>query len=343
MQLRNQALICTLLAVLVSLQLSVGVLDTKSQTLVAQSGQRLGAEINRETSLKHLVDQKAVHLAGGWETLDSEGNYDIVQSRFNDAVIEGGFSGTSLELFAYLNKQTFEFQLDQAAPLRITVPALRRYDYFMLAEKLKVGQHQFRLRLVDRAGGPLLVHSLRTDGDFLPGNFPARTKIVGFGSSTMDFCGITWQLGEAKGWEVINRGIGGTTVIGEGQFRVARDVLPWQPEEMLINYGSNDWFAGLPVEDFQTAYTSMLRQLNDGLPQTHFVVIGLFARKNGNEDTRPQYNAAIRKAIIDSGLAERTRYVEIKNYNYQTDTIDGTHPNPNVVANKFVPQLLPLF
>ncbi len=335
-----QITLCVLLAFFINLQT---VLDINNFQGQANSNRPiLSEEISREISLKDLAEYNFAHLSGGWEWVTVGETGTLARSRFNDAVIEGSFSGTRLELFAYLNKQTFDFELDNAPPAKIVAPESEGYGYLKLANNLPTGRHHFQLHLVNRAGNPLLARSLRTNGDFVVGSYPKRPCLMGYGSSTVDGTGITWQLGRALTWDVTNRGIGGTTVIQHGQNRVQQDVLPFNPDVMLINYGSNDWFADLPLDQFRAAYLNMLNQLATGLPQTHFLVLGLFARKNGNESTRPQYNQAIKEAIQAAGLSGRTKYTEISNYNWSTDTTDGTHPTATTVNTKFVPQLMPL-
>lgn len=54
-----------------------------------------------------------------------------------------------------------------------------------------------------------------------------------------------------------------------------------------------------------------------------------------------EHQSVFCEAIAVSGMIDRTQYTEVKNYNYEKDTLDGTHPNPAAVAGKFVPQLLP--
>ena len=351
MKTRNQLYLAAIVTAIIGIQIFGGwfnpVFDTNISALspVGPSqgqGKTLVDEITRETPLKMLADRQYVRLSGGWEWQDGPtGEKNLALSRYNDVTIEGTFNGSWLELNARQKGQAFDMELDAAPPARLNMPNTGQFGYFRVLNGLKKDQHKFRLRLSNRAGDKLEALSLRTDGRWLPSTFAPRMKLMGFGSSTMDGCGITWGLAEAKGWETINRGVGGTTVTKEGQFWVQRDVLPYRPDVVLVNYGSNDWVGNIPLDQFKAAYLSMLKQLGDGLPQARFVVLGLFPRTGGNETTRVQYNQAIKDDIAEAGITGRIQYVEVKNYNYQTDTIDGTHPNPAAVAGKFVPQLLP--
>lgn len=281
-------------------------------------------------------------MEGGWEWLNEVGyDHPVAQTRFNDALIEGDFTGTWLELNAHFQEQSFEIQIDKASPSVFRSPNAKDFNYVRLAENLPYGSHHFRLRLVDRHNAPLLARSLRTDG-YLQESQPAhKTRLLGFGASTFDFCGVIWQTAQAKGWEAINRGIGGTTLVNSGLQRIESDVLPFQPDVMLINYGSNDWYSNIPVETFQSAFEATLNKLAEKLPETHFVVVGIFPRRGGSETTRPLYNKAMQEAISHSTAASHTRYLEIKDYSWQTNSMDGTHPNQQAVRTIFVPQILP--
>ena len=298
-----------------------------------------------EMTLRNLSSYHFVQLRGGWEWLDSADHTKLARTRFNDAVIEGTFVGSWLELKAVFKSQVFELSLDGQTPERLTAPASTTPDptYFRLTSGMAWAKHTFMLRLADRVGGDLVAQSFRTDGNWLRGQFSHRPRILGFGSSTMDFCGITWQLSQKLGWEAVNRGIGGTTVVHEGQYRVASDLISQHPETILINYGSNDWFSNIPLSQFKPAYLNMLDQIGRGVPNANIVVMGLFPRKNGNETSRPLYNQAIRDAISASVVAGHTRYVEVTDYDYNNGSKDGTHPNINTVNTVFVPQLLPFF
>ena len=323
-------------AVLADEPITVGqVIDSK----LVQAG------ATEEMTLRNLSSFRFVQLRGGWEWVDSPDHTKLARSRFNDAVIEGTFVGSWLELKAHFKSQVFELSLDGVEPSRSTAPVSADSDstYFRLANGLTWGKHSFVLRLADRAGSDLIAQSFRTDGNWLRGQFNRHPRILGYGSSTIDFCGITWQLSQKLGWEGINRGIGGTTVVHEGQYRVASDVISQHPETILINYGSNDWFSNVPLSQFKPAYLSMLDQIGRGVPNANIVVMGLFPRRNGNETSRPLYNQAIRDAISASVVADHTRYLEVSNYDYNKGSSDGTHPTISTVSSVFIPQLLPYF
>lgn len=336
-----------LLLALFVLQLIFGTVETKAGAWKLYRGGESEPrpysfieDFSREDSLENLQSDHFIRLAGGWEPIVADG-YDLEMSRFNDAVIEGQFEATRLEIFARLNGQRFELALDSAAPVEIAAPDTQSYAYFKLADGLKTGSHHFRLRLVTRGDGPVLAHSLRINGDWVSENYPAQVKLLGYGSSTIEGTGVLWELCQAKHWEAINRGIGGSTVFREGQSRVGRDVLSQQPDVILLNYGSNDWYENIPISQFRAAYHHMLTELAHGLPQARLVVVGIFPREGGNEATRGAYNQVIQDSLEATGLLARAHYLEIAGYSWPTDSYDGTHPNRNAVLTKFVPQILP--
>ena len=336
-----------LLLALFGWQLIFGTIETKANDWKLYRGgggepkpYSFTEDFSREDSLENLQGNHFIRLAGGWEPIMADG-YNLEMSRFNDAVIEGEFEATRLELFARLRGQSFQLEIDSAAPVKLTAPNTQSYAYFKLADGLTAGSHHFRLRLVGRGDGLFLAYSLRINGDWISGNYPQPTKLLGFGSSTIEETDILWELSQAKHWEAINRGIGGSTVFREGQNRVGRDVLSQQPDVILLNYGSNDWYENIPLPQFRAAYYHMLTDLARGLPQTRFVVVGIFPREGGNEATRGAYNQAIQDSLEASGLLPRSHYLEIAGYSWPVDSRDGTHPNPKAVLTKFVPQILP--
>ncbi len=330
-------LLVGLIAMLVSVAFSPAKAANYSQARIIELSE------SEEINLNNLAAARSIQLRGGWEWNTAIDQLRWGQSRFNDAVIEGTFQGSWLELYTHLKGQIFEIELDGAAPVSLTAPHTDSDGYFRVLDNLTSGKHHFLLRLVDRAGGQLLVRSLRIDGNWLHTNFTRRPRIEGFGSSTMDFVGITWQISRKLDWEAVNRGIGGTTVLKEGQYRVTRDVISQHPEVLLINYGSNDWYANLSLKDFKLAYLNMLNQVGRGLPNTDIVVLGIFPRQGGDELSRPLYNQAIQEAIAASVVSTRVKYTEVTNYNYASYSSDGTHPNLAAVNKIFVPQLLPVF
>lgn len=344
---RNLLFIATLVTSIISVQLVTGWPNPATggpliNLLVTQPGQATANQNYRETPLQDLNERRYIRLSGGWEWQTGPAGYNnLAVSRYNDATIEGAFTGTWLELYTRQKGQSFDVQLDTNLLTHLTMPSTGQFGYFRVINASKRALHTFRLRLTNRNGSALEALTFRTNGRWQPTAFAPRTRLLGFGSSTMDFCGITWGLAEAKGWETINRGVGGSTVTGQGQYWVQRDVIPFQPDVVLINYGSNDWYGKIPLEEFKPAYLNMLNQLSAGLPGARFVVLGLFPRQGGDENSRVQFNKAIQEDIGVSELKARTRYVEVQGYNYKTDSLDGTHPSPAAVARYFVPQLLP--
>lgn len=199
-----QNLLRALVALIVSLQIS-SVVATNSNTSNIING--------HQYNLNSLAAAEQIQLRGGWEW---NSQHSQAESRFNDAVIEGTFEGTHLELVARLNKQLFDFSLNNAAPTRLAAPEGDKWANLQLAENLPAGKYHFMLHLANRIGKPFQAKAFNTDGSFIAANFKARQKLLGFGSSTLDFCGVTWGAGQELSYEVINRGIGGTTVNNDG-------------------------------------------------------------------------------------------------------------------------------
>ncbi len=123
------------------------------------------------------------------------------------------------------------------------------------------------------------------------------TKIVFYGSSTTEGAGasspdkrFSTLICRALGWEEINLGIGGTTVVGRDEAGQVIDensglarvpfVLDAEPDLVLILYGANDFNQSKPLGDvskFQQGtffwdYDTMLRGLLDGLEPEQIVL-----------------------------------------------------------------------
>lgn len=185
------------------------------------------------------------------------------------------------------------------------------------------------------------------------------TKAVFFGSSSVEGAGASEPrkrfssiAAQALGWEEINLGIGGTTVIGrdaEGQVtdehsglgRVT-DVLDAKPDVVVILYGANDFGQGLPLgtlEQFQQGtyvwdYDTMLRGLLYVLHPGQVVLSTLQYRSDAETPNAQglmlqDYNAAIRQLGARYDVRVLDAYLEsgIDAKNWPDLSADESHLN----------------
>lgn len=152
------------------------------------------------------------------------------------------------------------------------------------------------------------------------------TKAVFFGASTVAGDGasspdrrFTSVVSRALGWEEINLGVGGTTMTGrdddtglivDEESGIGRipDVLQAHPDWVVIQFGANDFAAGMPLGDpaeFQQGtffwdFDTALRGLIENLPGTRIVLLTLLYRRDADTPNAlghilQDYNATIRR------------------------------------------------
>jgi len=156
------------------------------------------------------------------------------------------------------------------------------------------------------------------------------TKAVFFGASTVAGDGasapdrrFTSVAAHALGWEEINLGVGGTAMTGrddetglivDEESGIGRipDVLQAHPDWVVIQFGANDFAAGMPLGDpaeFQQGtffwdFDTALRGLIENLPDTQILLLTLLYRRDADTPNAQglvleDYNKTIRR------LAER--------------------------------------
>jgi lysophospholipase L1-like esterase len=167
----------------------------------------------------------------------------------------------------------------------------------------------------------------------------ARKVLAGYGDSiTLGQAGtggdstLSWLhlAGLALNYQVLNRGIGSTAVVGSGTAGEARtaDVtggagLP-TPDVLVVLYGTNDAGAGTAQGTFGASELHMLRQLQTGLPSTAIVVERLLKTGVG-DTTRDAYSTTI-AAQVSALNCPKVTYAQGMYGAY--DGSDGVHPVP---------------
>ena len=166
------------------------------------------------------------------------------------------------------------------------------------------------------------------------------TKAVFFGASSVEGAGASSPerrfstiVCRALGWEEINLGIGGTTVVGRddagqvvtldsGIGRVP-DVLDAEPDLVFILYGANDFGQSCPLGEhrqfrqgtFFWDYDTMLRGLLEGLEPNQITISTCQYRADAETPnalglTLADYNRVIREAGERYGLCTLDAYGE---------------------------------
>lgn len=114
--------------------------------------------------------------------------------------------------------------------------------------------------------------------------------------------------------------------------------VPWdfsryQASAVIINLGTNDLGHGVTSAQFQSAYTTFLRNIRAKYPNAAIFVMEAFNRVYLNET-----KAAV--SARNSAGDAKVYYVDTTGWLTSSDYVDGTHPNPQghtIVANHLAP------
>ena len=182
-------------------------------------------------------------------------------------------------------------------------------------------------------------------------------KMVVAGDSISDGVGATsaattsWvsqlhrMLEEAQGSEItlLNKAISGTLMsraTSNGAFasafdRLESEVLKNEPDLLFIAYGYNDMNNQVPVEEFIDVYRQYIRTVQEKLPNTLIVVVGLtYDLADHSRNTILPYNEALRHLAQECDVP----YVDVYSRMFGSDWLisDGCHPTDlgyRVMAN----------
>ncbi len=101
-------------------------------------------------------------------------------------------------------------------------------------------------------------------------NYPPKNAILFVGSSS--FTRWTDVDSYFPGFEIINRGFGGSTLVDV--VRYTYDIIiPYQPKQVVIYCGENDLAEGIPAEEVVRRFMTLYQMIKTNLPTTfiHFV------------------------------------------------------------------------
>lgn len=109
---------------------------------------------------------------------------------------------------------------------------------------------------------------------------------------------------------------------------------------MGIEYGANDFFLCVPIDDFKKSLNYSVKNLLTSLPQLHLFLTTPTWRLNFEEldsNTHPNKNGVFLKEYVDAVIEVATsnhiacldmwRVLGLNASNYKNFTADGLHPN----------------
>lgn len=185
------------------------------------------------------------------------------------------------------------------------------------------------------------------------------TKAVFFGASSVEGVGASSSehrfssiISRALGWDEINLGIGGTTIVGRddsgqvvdlnsGIGRVP-DVIEAQPDIVFIHYGANDFAQSRPLGEarlfrqgtFFWDYDTLLRGLLDALETEQIFLSTAQYRADAETPnvlglTLGDYNRVVREAGERYGVCTFDAYADagIDSRNWSNLSSDDAHLN----------------
>ncbi|MFA6410089.1 MAG: Ig-like domain-containing protein [Candidatus Buchananbacteria bacterium] len=317
-----------------------GLSDTAHRVKITSSGGSLNSahlfEVNgtapalsRVTdigNIYNIVDsstQNSLLVSGGW-TYDA--TYTTYKTYWSDEKISFNSAATQIDAWIYNKSAPLYLEQDGVVIASSTPSGASTWGYLTLASNLDGQTHTYSIGTGGYVSTYSHVYGLALVGGTL-GAQPASLShsIGGYGDSITAANQIclsneSFLYGLASRLNVIpiNRGIGGSRVIGSGDTRTA-DITGATPAPSYVTllYGIND--IGTSAA-FLTSYTNMLNSLTTGLSTTNFLVMGLLQNSYS-----AQRNVDIRSAISANG-SSNLKYIDTSGWTLPD--MNGNHPGP---------------
>lgn len=145
-----------------------------------------------------------------------------------------------------------------------------------------------------------------------------RDRILFLGSSTIEKWTTLKQ--DFKGYDVIGRGVGGTTYQNLAD-SAARDVDKYKPDQIVLYSGDNDLANGRAPEDVVRDLRGVLTKIRVVAPHTEVFVISVkpSPARSSLLKAAQRTNRLIKAAV--AGMAD-TRYIDIHSAMLTKDQID---------------------
>lgn len=290
----------------------------------------LPTDIGNIYNLQDAATQNSSLITSGWAY---DGTYLAYKTYWPDEKIKFTAAPTKISIWIYNKSSPFYLERDGVVIASTTTSGASTWGYITLASDLDGQTHTYSIGTGGYASTYSYVYGLALVGGTL-GTQPSSlsTSIGGYGDSITaanQLTGVTsdksfvFKLAQRSGVNPINRGIGGSRVIGSGDTRYAdiTGATP-TPSYVTILYGIND--VGTSAA-FLTSYTNMLNSLTTALPTTKFMIMGLLQ----NAYTA-QRNIDIRSAMTANGSAN-LYYLDTSGWTLPD--MNGNHPGVVGYAN----------
>lgn len=145
----------------------------------------------------------------------------------------------------------------------------------------------------------------------LTSKFRGKT-IVAFGDSITDYKGWVAMLEGEFGCEVINSGVAGNRTTHALE-RIQKDVLDYNPDLVIINFGMNDQAIDpatgtnlTPIEQYEANYRNIIKQVQDTGAEIILVAVHDVCKSKYGATTVPYYDRT-----DDEGVTYVDRYNEV--------------------------------
>ncbi len=163
---------------------------------------------------------------------------------------------------------------------------------------------------------------------------PSKTLAILGDSIEVSFghMNAVYAFADRLGYQLHNASIFGSSVSDvpdwdSALMRYQQDIVRYKPDLLVIALGTNDVGHGVPVDEFQKNYETLLLGIRAGSPRTKIIAVGLLYRNDWIPVYKIQtFNAAIRT------LAAKYQIPYVDSFDWFTaeDLMDGLHPKLNV-------------
>ncbi|MGI0058794.1 MAG: SGNH/GDSL hydrolase family protein, partial [Nitrosotalea sp.] len=104
---------------------------------------------------------------------------------------------------------------------------------------------------------------------------------------------------------------------------IAKDVLPYKPDIVIISLGTNDILDSVKENDFINDYKEIINQIKSGLPRAKIIVLSIMPGKTHQlEGTTKLWNTDMQKLFTDDVI-----FIDIINLLRPADYLDAIHAN----------------
>ncbi len=131
---------------------------------------------------------------------------------------------------------------------------------------------------------------------------------------------------------ILNRGVPGDTAHG-GLYRVQNDIIQYEPDTVIVQFGLNDIFTGCPAEQFKHNLEGIVEKISDQTDAEIILITSVYLMDPRMDHLATEFYEIIYELSSDRGLSfvKVHEYWKKKingEYNHR-DLIqyDGVHPN----------------